>query len=246
MRAIDGIRLHLLVRACGEKPVQARLREGGACSAMTARSASATQLARQLGLRHGDALIVVDVQRDFLPGGSLAVPDGDAVIGPLNAFIRAFDTRGLPILFTRDWHPANHCSFVTVGGRWPVHCVQETSGASWAEGLDVTAADQIVSKATDPSAEAYSAFSGTNLLSLLQDLGAHRVFVGGLATDYCVLETVSDARAHGLEVVVLKDAIRAVNAQPDDEARALHQMQARGATFFTASGYLAAQPNHHW
>lgn len=213
---------------------------------MTARTAGATPLARQLGLRHSDALLVVDVQRDFLPGGSLAVPDGDAVIGPLNAYIRAFDTRGLPIFFTRDWHPANHCSFAIRGGPWPVHCVQGTPGAAWAEGLDVTAADQIVSKATQATAEAYSAFSGTNLLSLLQDLGVHRVFVGGLATDYCVLQTASDARVHGFDVVVLKDAIRGVNVQPDDEARALNQMQARGATFFTPSGYLVAQPNRHW
>jgi nicotinamidase/pyrazinamidase len=183
---------------------------------MAARSAAATQLARQLGLRHGDALIVVDVQRDFLPGGSLAVPDGDAVIGPLNVCIRAFDTRGLPIFLTRDWHPVNHCSFANRGGRWPVHCVQGTAGAKWAEGL----------------------------LSLLQDLGVRRVFVGGLATDYCVLETVGDARAHGFDVIVLKDAIRAVNARPDDEARALQQMRARGATLFMPSGHSAAPPSH--
>lgn len=213
---------------------------------MTAKSAAATQLARQLGLRHGDALVVVDVQRDFLPGGILAVSDSNAVVGPLNAYIRAFDTRGLPIFFTRDWHPANHRSFATMGGQWPVHCVQGTAGASWAEGLDVTASDQIISKATDPSTEAYSAFSGTALQSLLRNLGVHRVFVGGLATDYCVLATVSDARAHGLDVMVLKDAIRAVNVQPDDEARALNQMTARGATFFTPSAYSAAPPNRHW
>lgn len=212
---------------------------------MTAKSAAATQLARQLGLRHGDALIVVDVQRDFLLGGSLAVPDGDAVIEPLNAYIRAFDTRGLPIFFTRDWHPANHCSFAHMGGRWPVHCVQGTAGAAWAEDLDITPADQIVAKGADPSAEAYSAFSGTNLLSLLQDVGVHRVFVGGLATDYCVLQTVSDARAHGFDVIVLEDSIRAVNVQQDDEARSLNQMQARGATFFTPTGYSAAPPKHH-
>jgi nicotinamidase/pyrazinamidase len=184
------------------------------------------------------------VQRDFLSGGSLAVPDGDAVIGPLNAYIRAFDVRGLPIVFTRDWHPADHCSFATVGGPWPAHCVQGTAGATWAEGLDVTPDDPIVSKGTDPSAEAYSAFSGTNLSLLLQGLGVHRVFVGGLATDYCVLHTVSDARAHGLDVVVLQDAVRAVNVQPDDGPQALAQMQARGAGFFTPSPYSAALPNH--
>jgi nicotinamidase/pyrazinamidase len=204
---------------------------------MTVRSATATRLARQLGLRRGDALLVVDVQRDFLPGGSLAVTDGNAVIEPLNDYIRAFETRELPIFFTRDWHPANHCSFADAGGGWPVHCVQGTAGASFAKGLDVTSADPIISKGTDPSAEAYSAFSGTHLASLLQALGVHRVFIGGLATDYCVLETASDARTRGLDVVVLQDAIRAVNAQAGDEARALQRMQGLGATLFTRRVY---------
>jgi nicotinamidase/pyrazinamidase len=197
---------------------------------------SASHLARQLRLRKGDALLVVDVQRDFLPGGSLAVPDGDAVIGPLNAYIHAFDARDLPIVFTRDWHPANHCSFTKAGGRWPTHCVQGSPGATWAEGLDVTPADQIISKGTEPLGEAYSAFSGTTLLSLLHELGVHRVFVGGLATDYCVCATVCDARIHGFDVVVLADAVRAVNVQPDDEARALRQMEARGAKVFRPNG----------
>lgn len=193
---------------------------------------------RQLRLRHGDALIVVDVQRDFLPGGNLPVPDGDAVIEPLNAYIRAFDARDLPIVFSRDWHPADHCSFATAGGRWPVHCVQGTPGAAWAEGLDVTPTDQIISKGTDPSAEAYSAISGTILLSLLHELGVHRVFVGGLATDYCVRATVCDARDQGFDAVVLSDAVRAVNVEPDDEMRALRQMEARGAKLFRSSASL--------
>lgn len=204
---------------------------------------SGSHLARQLGLRKGDALLVVDVQRDFLPGGSLAVPDGDAVVEPLNVHIRAFDARDLPIVFSRDWHPANHCSFTNAGGRWPPHCIQASPGAAWAEGLDVTPADQIVSKGTDPLAEAYSAFSGTTLLSLLHELGIHRVFVGGLATDYCVFATVCDARDSGLEVVVLADAIRAVNVQPDDKARALRQMEARGAQFFRPSNPFVGRRN---
>ncbi len=190
---------------------------------------STSHLARQLSLRRGDALIVVDVQRDFLPGGHLPVPDGEAVIEPLNAYIRAFDARDLPIVFTRDWHPIDHCSFTNAGGRWPAHCVQETPGAAFAAGLNITPADQIISKGTDPHAEAYSAFAGIALLSLLHDLNVHRVYVGGLATDYCVCATVCDARANGLDVVVLCDAIRAVNAQPGDEARAFLQMEACGA-----------------
>lgn len=207
-----------------------------------ARTRSASRLARQLRLCKGDALLVVDVQQDFLPGGSLAVPDGDAVVEPLNAYIRAFDARDLHIVFTRDWHPANHCSFTNEGGRWPAHCVQGSPGAGWAQGLDVTPADQIISKGTAPRAEAYSAFSGTTLLSLLHELGVHRVFVGGLATDYCVCATVCDARANGFDVIVLADAIRAVNAQPDDERCALRQMEARGAKFYRPTGSPSHEP----
>lgn len=214
-----------------------------ATTSHAARMRSTSHLARQLRLRHGDAMLVIDVQRDFLPGGSLAVPNGDAVIEPLNAYIRAFDTRDLPIIFTRDWHPADHCSFMSAGGRWPIHCVQGTQGAAWAERLDVTPADRIVSKGTDPRAEAYSGFSETALESSLHELGVHRLFVGGLATDYCVLATVCDARANGFDVVVLADAIRAVGAQPNDEARALRQMEASGAKFFRPNG-SSVGPRH--
>lgn len=189
-----------------------------------------TAPARPQHFQHGDGLIVVDVQRDFLPGGKLAVPDGDAVVAPLNAYIRAFRSEGLPIVFTRDWHPADHCSFSRAGGPWPAHCVQGTNGAAFASGLDITPADRIVSKGTVATAEAYSAFSGTTLSSQLRELGIRRVFVGGLATDYCVLETVKDARALGFEAGVLRDAIRAVDVRPGDADRALEEMQHLGAT----------------
>lgn len=193
---------------------------------------AASHLARQLRLRRGDALIVVDVQQDFLPGGNLPVPDGNAVIEPLNAYISAFDARDLPIVFTRDWHPPDHCSFVSAGGTWPTHCVQGTPGAAWADDLNVTPADYVISKGTEPAAEGYSAISGTKLVALLRRLDVHRLFVGGLATDYCVCETVCDARAHAFTVIVLTDAIRAVNMQRDDGESALRRMQARGAKLF--------------
>lgn len=189
-------------------------------------------LHEQLGLRAGDALMVVDVQRDFLPGGSLAVPDGDKVVAPLNAYIAAFESQHLPIFMTRDWHPADHCSFKSAGGPWPPHCVRDTPGAQWADGLEVISDARIVSKATDAAIEAYSGFSGTSLLALLRQLDVHRLFIGGLATDYCVHDSVLDARSRGFDVVVLADAVRGINAEPGDETRAIREMLANGATLY--------------
>lgn len=179
----------------------------------------------------GDALLVVDVQKDFLPGGALAVPDGDAVIPPLNEAISAFSEAGLPIFTTRDWHPPDHCSFVQQGGLWPLHCVAGTSGAEFPESLRLPAATVVISKADDPASEAYSGFAGTDLAGRLSDLRVGRVFVGGLATDYCVLRTVLDARAAGLDVVVLDDAVRPVDVESGDGVRAISRMRAAGAIF---------------
>lgn len=197
------------------------------------RSAQAMpSLHQQLGLGPGDALLVVDAQRDFLPGGSLAVPDGDQVIARLNAYIAAFEAQHLPIFMTRDWHPADHCSFKSAGGPWPPHCVQNTPGAQWADGLCIVPGARVISKATEAAVEAYSGFSGTSLLAVLRQLQVQRLFVGGLATDYCVHASVLDARSRGFDVVVLSDAIRGINAQPGDETRALREMLATGATLF--------------
>jgi len=187
-------------------------------------------LGRRLGLQAGDALLVIDVQRDFLPGGSLAVPEGGDVIAPLNAYVWAFEVRGLPIFLTRDWHPERHCSFQGAGGRWPVHCVRGSPGAEWPANLRVPPQAHVISKATDAHVEAYSAFSGTALATLLRDLGVRRLFVGGLATEFCVHDTVIDARAQGFEVVVLADAIRAVAARSDEVSAAIQEMIERGAS----------------
>ena len=187
----------------------------------------------------GDALVVVDVQRDFLPGGALAVPEGDAVIPPLNEAIRAFSEAGLPIFATRDWHPPDHCSFVQQGGLWPSHCVAGTRGAAFPRALRLPASPVVISKATDPASEAYSAFAGTDLAELLSDRRVTRVFVGGLATDYCVLRTVLDARAAGLDVVVLDDAVRPVDVESGDGDRAVARMRAAGAIFASARTVLA-------
>lgn len=198
---------------------------------MQRKPARKISLHKELGLRAGDALLVVDVQQDFVTG-SLAVPRGEEVIAPLNAYIAAFEAQRLPIFMSRDWHPANHCSFKEFGGPWPPHCVQDTPGADWANGLKVVADSHIISKATEPAVDAYSAFSGTALLTLLRQAGVTRLFVGGLATDYCVLQSVLSARANGFDVVVLADAIRGVNVHPGDETHAIREMLAHGAVLF--------------
>ncbi len=182
----------------------------------------------------GDALIVVDVQNDFLPGGALAVPDGDAVIAPLNHVLDIFHTRGLPIFATRDWHPENHCSFRAQGGPWPPHCIAGSDGAQFPASLALPAFTAIVSKATTAEKDAYSGFEDTPLAMQLRMYGTKRVLVGGLATEYCVLNTVKDAVKNGFQVVLLTDAIRAVNVQPDDGDRALAEMRALGVAEATS------------
>jgi len=176
-----------------------------------------------------DALIVVDVQRDFLPGGALGVARGDEVVAPLNEAMRAFERAGRPVFASRDWHTPDHCSFKARGGPWPPHCVAGTPGAQFADGLRLPGSATVVSKAELPDADSYSAFGGTDLAQQLERRGVKRVFVGGLATDYCVLNTVLDARAAGFEVVVLGDAVRAVEVSPGDGERALAKMEQAGA-----------------
>lgn len=177
-----------------------------------------------------DALIVVDVQRDFLPGGSLAVPDGNQVVPVLNEYLRRFTAAGLPVIATRDWHPADHCSFTEQGGIWPPHCIRDSPGARFADDLGLPDDSIVVSKATGSSADAYSGFDGTGLADRLQDIGVERTFIGGLATDYCVLATVRDALTAGFEAFVLRDAVRAVDAEAGDGDRALDEMRRLGAT----------------
>ena len=170
------------------------------------------------------ALLAVDVQGDFLPGGSLAVPDGDAVVAPLLA---AAERAGM-VVATRDWHPAGHVSFAERGGPWPVHCVAGTAGGALHPDVD-RVADLVVSKGTDTEVDAYSGFDRTPLAAVLRAAGITRVLVGSLATDYCVRATALDALREGFEVVVLRDAVRAVDVQPGDGDRALEEMRAAGA-----------------
>jgi nicotinamidase/pyrazinamidase len=179
--------------------------------------------------RAGDALVLVDIQNDFLPGGALAVPRGNEVIEPLNRSIGEFERHRLPIFATRDWHPGNHCSFRAQGGPWPPHCIAGSQGAQFAAQLQLVPVVRMVPKGTRADADAYSGFQDTELAQQLRDLGCTRLFIGGLATDYCVRATVLDALAAGLEVVVLTDAIRAVDVRPGDGQRALQEIRARGA-----------------
>jgi len=184
-----------------------------------------------------DVLLVVDVQNDFLPRGRLAVPQGDRVIAPLNRYIRLFSEAHRPMIATRDWHPENHCSFSGQGGPWPVHCVAETGGAAVPASLNLPEDVPVISKATKPDADAYSGFEGTDLGARLSQMGARRLFLGGLATDYCVLNTARDALESGFAVCLLTDAIRAVNVKPGDGDGAVAEMTRLGALPVELRGY---------
>lgn len=177
-----------------------------------------------------DALLLVDVQNDFCPGGTLAVTDGDAVVPVLNAWISAAIRGGAPIYASRDWHPADHTSFSERGGPWPSHCVQDTPGAAFHPDLELPNNTVVVSKAEQADHEAYSAFDSGELTEHLRATGIRRLWVGGLATDYCVKASVLDAtQIPNLEVHVIADAIRAVNVAPGDGEAAIDAMRGAGA-----------------
>ena len=175
------------------------------------------------------ALIVVDVQNDFCPGGSLAVANGDKVVAPLNKLMNEFLDRDEPVFKTRDWHPARTKHFKAYGGTWPVHCVQETRGAEFHPELLDDPRITIISKGADERADGYSGFDGTELARLLREEKVEEVWVGGLATDYCVKQTVLDARREGFAVKALADAMLPVNEEPKDGAEAIDEMREAGA-----------------
>jgi len=181
------------------------------------------------GVGRGDALVIVDLQNDFLPGGALPVRGGDEVVPVLNRYIALFTAGRLPVFATRDWHPSDHCSFVDYGGIWPPHCIASTEGAAFAPALALPTDTVIISKATSREEDVYSGFEGTDLTSRLRQAAVTRLFVGGLATDYCVLNTVRDGVKEGFHVVLLRDAIRAVNVRPGDGKKAESEMEALGA-----------------
>jgi nicotinamidase/pyrazinamidase len=174
-----------------------------------------------------DALLAVDVQRDFEPGGALAVPNGDEVVPVLAGCIEEFNRQNLPVIASRDWHPQDHCSFQAKGGPWPPHCIADTPGAQLDPGLGLPADAKIVDKAQSAEQDPYSAFEGTELHSWLSEKGVQRLFIGGLATEYCVLNTANDALRHGYEVVLLEDTIRAID--PAAGKSAIENLRSSGA-----------------
>jgi nicotinamidase/pyrazinamidase len=185
----------------------------------------------------GDALLLEDVQNDFLPGGKLAVAGADAILPTLNLYLELAAKLRLPVYASRDWHPLRHCSFVSRGGHWPEHCVAGSRGAQFAADLALPPDTIVIDKATDPHYEAYSSFQRTGLAARLLDAGIKRLLVGGLATDYCVLNTVRDALAIGFAVLLLRDAIKAVNEHPEDGACAEREMSRLGAQAVTLTDF---------
>lgn len=192
----------------------------------------------RISLTERSALVIVDVQNDFLPGGALAVPNGDSVIGPLKKYIQLFTRRSLPVFATRDWHPKEHVSFRERGGLWPPHCIQKTWGAEISSMLNLPPSVRIIDKAFSPERDAYSGFQETALDIELHRLGVRRLFIGGLATDYCVKMTVLDAIDLGFETVLLVDAIKGVDVHAGDSEKAVEEMILKGAIGIALSDVL--------
>jgi nicotinamidase/pyrazinamidase len=176
----------------------------------------------------GEALLIVDFQNDFTPGGALEVPEGDSIADRINEL--AASGRYELVIATRDWHPPDHGSFVARGGPWPIHCVADSPGAQLHPALNQAAIHKIIDTGTDAETEGYSAFEGTGLADLLHDYGIKKVTVVGLATDYCVKYSALDALHEGFEVEIDTDAMRGVNVHPGDDERAIEEMLAAGAT----------------
>ncbi|MBT1070210.1 isochorismatase family protein [Pelotalea chapellei] len=194
-------------------------------------------------MREKSALLIIDVQNDFCPGGALAVPLGDLVIEPLNRVAQQFADAGLPVLASRDWHPPTTRHFREFGGSWPAHCVQGSKGADFPSALLLPEGTMILSKGTTPELDGYSAFEGVTddgmtLAQIVKELRVQRIYLGGLATDYCVLSTARDALRHGLEVAVLFDAVAGVDVQAGDSARAIEKMEAEGVGLITVEELL--------
>jgi nicotinamidase-related amidase len=179
----------------------------------------------------GDALIVVDVQNDFLPGGALAVAAGNRIFGPLERVMPLFPY----VVATRDWHPREHPHFKDYGGTWPYHCLQHTHGAGFAPQMNLAYVDEILSKGSMPPWHGYSAFENSDLAERLRARGVRRIFVAGLATDYCVKETALASAHSGFETVVVSDAVAPVAVHPEDEGAAIDEMEKAGVRFVTST-----------
>lgn len=193
------------------------------------------------------ALLVVDIQNDFCPGGALGVPDGDAIIPRVNRAVGLFGRRGMPVIFTRDWHPRETKHFKEFGGAWPAHCIQGTKGARFHPNLEVPKGSIILSKGMDPEVDSYSSFQafterGRDLESTLHELDVGELVICGLATDYCVRATTLDALRRGMAVFVVRDAIRGVDLKPGDSEMAVKEMRVHGAHFSESRGLARLLP----
>jgi nicotinamidase/pyrazinamidase len=189
------------------------------------------------------ALIIVDVQNDFCPGGALPVTEGHATVPLINRLVAEFESNGSPIIATRDWHPPQTTHFNTHGGPWPPHCVQGTRGAEFHRDLRLGGA-LVVSKGMEENADSYSSFdaidaSGVCLADLLRARGVERLVIVGLATDYCVQQTVLDGLQKGFAVTVVEDAVRGVDVKPGDARRALEEMARAGAAIRKSTTWAA-------
>jgi nicotinamidase/pyrazinamidase len=201
-------------------------------------------------MKRRKALLIVDMQNDFCPGGALAVPEGDKVVPAINKYIKIFQKQKAPVLATRDWHPVRTKHFKDFGGIWPVHCVQGTPGAAFHPKVKLPKNAILLYKGMDPQKDAYSAFqaedaTGTGLPKLLSLLGVKELYIAGLATDYCVRSSAVDALKHGLKVKLLSDAIKGVNLKAQDSEKAIKEMVKRGAKRITLKNLSRAIVNSY-
>jgi len=188
----------------------------------------------------GDALLLVDVQRDLLPGGLLAVRGSEIILEPANACLDLFDALGLPVFVSRDWHPKNHCSFSAQGGHLPEHCLAGTDGARFAAGLRLPGSATVVTKGVSADTHTFSAFSDSDLDLHLTAVGVQRLFIAGLSPDFGVLNDVVDALSWGYRVVVVYDAVVTVDQRQGDTARALAAMQQAGVEVVHSAALVLA------
>lgn len=191
-------------------------------------------------MKTASALLIIDVQNDFCPGGNLPVIEGDRVVPVLNRYIELFREWKLPVFASRDWHPAITSHFRDFGGIWPAHCVQGSEGARFHRDLALPEETIVISKGLDPNRDDYSAFqaateSGMTFPAQLEAMAINKLYVGGLATDYCVKESVLDGVRHGLEMILLEDAVRGVDLNPGDSAKAIEEMVRAGAVLMNFS-----------
>jgi len=197
------------------------------------------------------ALLIIDTQVGFLPGGSLPVPAGDEVVPVLREYARRFKEAGLPVIASRDWHPEKTVHFKEYGGLWPPHCIQGTKDAEFAPGLEIPEDAIIISAGTGPDEEGYSSFEGRDpngrlMEDVLREEGIEHLYIGGLATDYCVKATALDALKKGFAVTLLLDAVRGIDVEPGDSERAIEEMKRAGADTATLETLdIAGMVVHH-